>query len=114
MDIVQYVDEDVDMLECRISSAFIKDTQIVWPGREVRANSSWFTCTIRHTAGKYRATAILLQEQREETSNPGQLIPGIAKQSHVSGNRELDPPWGLPHVPSTWLTARCFGLTPRS
>ncbi|XP_064022152.1 tapasin-related protein-like isoform X2 [Pogoniulus pusillus] len=84
VDIVQYVDEDMDMLECRISSAFVKDTQIVWPGREVRANSSWFTCTIRHTAGKYRATAILLQEQTEETSNPGQLFPGIAKQSHVS------------------------------
>ncbi|XP_054250494.1 tapasin-related protein-like [Indicator indicator] len=84
VDILQYVDEDMDKLECSISPSFIADTQTAWPGREVRANSSWFTCTLRHTAGKYRATALLLQEQREETPNPGQLFPGIAKQSHVS------------------------------
>ncbi|KFQ88769.1 hypothetical protein N337_11066, partial [Phoenicopterus ruber ruber] len=45
VDILQYADEDIDMLDCRISPYFTADTQIIWPGREVRASSSdsWFT-----------------------------------------------------------------------
>ncbi|XP_059685511.1 tapasin-related protein-like [Gavia stellata] len=86
VDILQYANEDINMLDCRISPYFTADTQIIWPGREIRASSldSWFTCTIKHTAGKYTTTAFLVQEQKEENPNPGQLFPGIAERLHVS------------------------------
>ncbi|XP_050765174.1 tapasin-like [Gymnogyps californianus] len=87
VDILQYVDEDINMLDCRISPYFTADTQIIWPGREIRASSSdsLFTCTIKHTAGKHATTAFLVQDQKEkENPNPGQLFPGIAERLHVS------------------------------
>ncbi|KAM6373227.1 uncharacterized protein J5M81_012524, partial [Pluvialis apricaria] len=86
-DMLHYADEDTDMLDCRISPYFPADTQIGWPGREIGASSSdsWFTCTITHAAGKYAATAFLVQDQKErENPNPGQLLPGPAEQLHVS------------------------------
>ncbi|KFV44084.1 hypothetical protein N328_09885, partial [Gavia stellata] len=45
VDILQYANEDINMLDCRISPYFTADTQIIWPGREIRASSldSWFT-----------------------------------------------------------------------
>lgn len=80
------------MLDCRISYYFTANTQILWPGREVRAHSldTWFTCTIKHTAGKYTATAFLVQGHEDrEHQTPGQLHQGIAEQTHVSGNAPL-------------------------
>ncbi|KAM6296754.1 tapasin-related protein-like [Aegotheles albertisi] len=88
VDILQYADEeDVDMLDCRISPYLTVDTQSTRPGREMGISSpdSWFMCTMKHTAGKYTATAFLVQEQKEkEIPNPRQLFPGIAERSHVS------------------------------
>ncbi|XP_074449908.1 uncharacterized protein LOC141746065 isoform X3 [Larus michahellis] len=86
-DILPYANEDIEMLDCRISPYYTVGTQIVWPGRDIRASSSdaWFTCTITHTAGKYTTTAFLVQERKEEEDpNPGQLLPGIGEQLHVS------------------------------
>lgn len=98
VDILQYVDEDINMLDCRISPYFTADTQIIWPGREIRASSSdsLFTCTIKHTAGKHATTAFLVHDQKEkENPNPGQLFPGIAERLHVSGNRKSNIPLGI-------------------
>ncbi|KAM6239534.1 uncharacterized protein M6G45_012827 [Spheniscus humboldti] len=75
------------MLDCRIIPYFTAGTRIIWPGREIAASSSdsWFTCTIKRTAGKHTATAFLVQAQKEEENpNPRQLFPGIAEQSHLS------------------------------
>ncbi|XP_069730341.1 uncharacterized protein [Phaenicophaeus curvirostris] len=86
VDILQYISED-DTLDCRINPYFTADTQIIWPGREIRASSadSWFTCTIMHTAGKYTATAFLVHNQEGgENRNTGQLLPGVAERLHVS------------------------------
>ncbi|KFQ63655.1 hypothetical protein N334_05474, partial [Pelecanus crispus] len=43
--ILQDANEDMDMLDCRISPYFTADTQIIWPSREIGASSSdsWFT-----------------------------------------------------------------------
>ncbi|KAK4812356.1 hypothetical protein QYF61_017133 [Mycteria americana] len=87
LDILQYANEDIGMLDCRISPYFTADTQIIWPGREIGASSSdsWFTCTIKHSAGKYTTTAFLVQAQKEkESPNPEQLFPGVAERSHLS------------------------------
>ncbi|XP_065588280.1 tapasin-related protein-like [Cyrtonyx montezumae] len=87
VDILQYTDEDIDMLDCRISPYSTANTQILWPGREVRAHGldTWFTCTIKHTAGKYAATAFLVQGHEDrEHQTAGQLHQGIAEQTHVS------------------------------
>ncbi|XP_052544490.1 tapasin-related protein-like isoform X3 [Tympanuchus pallidicinctus] len=87
VNILQHTDEDINMLDCRISHYFTANTQILWPGREVRAHSldTWFTCTIKHTAGKYTATAFLVQGHEDrEHQTPGQLHQGIAEQTHVS------------------------------
>ncbi|KAF1413861.1 hypothetical protein FQV22_0014169, partial [Spheniscus magellanicus] len=55
----QYANEDINMLDCRIIPYFTAGTRIIWPGREIAASSSdsWFTCTIKRTAGKHTATA---------------------------------------------------------
>ncbi|XP_021271907.1 tapasin-related protein-like [Numida meleagris] len=87
VNILQHADEDINMLDCRISPYFTANTQILWPGREVRAHGmdTWFTCTIKHTAGKYAATAFLVQglEDREHQT-PAQLHQDITEQTHVS------------------------------
>ncbi|KAF1656829.1 hypothetical protein FQA23_0006922, partial [Aptenodytes patagonicus] len=59
VEILQYANEDINMLDCRITPYFTADTRIIWPGREIAASSSdsWFTCTIKRTAGKYTTTA---------------------------------------------------------
>ncbi|KAF1582506.1 hypothetical protein FQV11_0015045, partial [Eudyptes moseleyi] len=59
VEILQYANEDINMLDCRIIPYFTADTGIIWPGREIAASSSdsWFTCTIKRTAGKHTATA---------------------------------------------------------
>uniref|UniRef100_A0A8B9Q665 Ig-like domain-containing protein n=1 Tax=Apteryx owenii TaxID=8824 RepID=A0A8B9Q665_APTOW len=87
LDILQHANEDINTLDCRISAYFTANTQIIWPGREIRASSldSWFICTIKHTAEKYMTTAFLVQTHKEnENHSQGQLSPGIAEQSHVS------------------------------
>ncbi|XP_031447264.1 tapasin-related protein-like isoform X1 [Phasianus colchicus] len=87
VNILQHTDEDINMLDCRISPYFTANTQILWPGREVRAHGldTWFTCTIKHTAGKYTATAFLVQSHEDrEHQTPGQLHQGIAEQTRVS------------------------------
>ncbi|POI31695.1 hypothetical protein CIB84_004554 [Bambusicola thoracicus] len=92
VNILQHTDEDINMLDCRISPYFTANTQILWPGREVQAHGldTWFTCTIKHTAGKYTATAFLVQGHEDrEHQTPGQLHQGIAEQTHVSGNVPL-------------------------
>uniref|UniRef100_A0A8V1ABU0 Ig-like domain-containing protein n=1 Tax=Gallus gallus TaxID=9031 RepID=A0A8V1ABU0_CHICK len=75
------------MLDCRISPYFTANTQILWPGRKVKAHGldTWFTCTIEHAAGKYTATAFLVQGHEDrEHQTPGQLHQGIAEQTRVS------------------------------
>ncbi|XP_009679178.2 tapasin-related protein-like [Struthio camelus] len=87
VDILQHANEDINALDCRISTYFTADTQIIWPGSEVRASKldSWFTCTIKHAAEKYMTTAFLVQTHQEsENHNQGQLSQGIAEQSHLS------------------------------
>ncbi|PKU35558.1 tapasin-related [Limosa lapponica baueri] len=93
-DILPYTNEDMEMLDCRISPYYTANTQVVWPGRDIRASSSdsWFTCTITHTAGKYTTTAFLVRDQEEENPNPGQFLPGIGEQFHFSAT-----PAGLQH-----------------
>ncbi|XP_074017001.1 tapasin-related protein-like [Numenius arquata] len=86
-DILPYANEDIEMLDCRISPYYTADTQVIWPGRDIRASSSnsWFTCTITHTAGKYTTTAFLVRDQEQkENPNPGQFLPGIGEQFHFS------------------------------
>ncbi|XP_072209875.1 tapasin-related protein-like isoform X2 [Excalfactoria chinensis] len=99
VNILQHTDEDIDMLDCRISPYFTANTQILWPGREVQAHGldTWFTCTIKHIAGKYTATAFLVQGHEDrEHQTPGQLHQGIAEQTHVSA--VLAVRTRLPHV----------------
>nr|XP_025963359.1 tapasin-related protein-like isoform X2 [Dromaius novaehollandiae] len=87
VDILQHANEDINALNCRISTYFTANTQIIWPGKEIRASSldSWFICTIKHTAEKFATTAFLVQTRQEnENHNQGQLSQGIAEQSHVS------------------------------
>ncbi|OXB79106.1 UNVERIFIED_CONTAM: hypothetical protein H355_005982, partial [Colinus virginianus] len=87
VDVLQYTDEDTDMLDCRISPYPTANAQILWPGRELRAHGpdTWFTCTIKHTAGKYAATAFLVQGHGDREHQPaGQLHQGIAEQTRVS------------------------------
>ncbi|KFM06880.1 hypothetical protein AS27_13565, partial [Aptenodytes forsteri] len=45
VEILQYANEDINMLDCRITPYFTADTRIIWPGREIAASSSdsWFT-----------------------------------------------------------------------
>ncbi|XP_014809214.1 PREDICTED: tapasin-related protein-like, partial [Calidris pugnax] len=86
-DILPYANEDTEMLDCRISPYYTAGTQVVWPGRDIRASSSdsWFTCTITHTGGKYTMTAFLVRDQEEkENPNPRQFLPGIGEQFHFS------------------------------
>lgn len=92
VNILQHTDEDINMLDCRISPYFTANTQILWPGRKVKAHGldTWFTCTIEHAAGKYTATAFLVQGHEDrEHQTPGQLHQGIAEQTRVSGNVPL-------------------------
>ncbi|XP_053941331.1 uncharacterized protein LOC128854197 isoform X8 [Cuculus canorus] len=87
LDILQYINEDIDMLDCRINLYSTANRQIIGPGREIGGSSadSWFTCTIKHTAGKYTTTAFLMHNQKEgENRNPGHLLPGITERLHVS------------------------------
>ncbi|XP_040542924.1 XIAP-associated factor 1 isoform X14 [Gallus gallus] len=87
VNILQHTDEDINMLDCRISPYFTANTQILWPGRKVKAHGldTWFTCTIEHAAGKYTATAFLVQGHEDrEHQTPGQLHQGIAEQTRVS------------------------------
>ncbi|XP_029885325.1 LOW QUALITY PROTEIN: tapasin-related protein-like [Aquila chrysaetos chrysaetos] len=66
-DILQFANEDVNKLDCRISPYFTADTQIIWSGKEIRASSSgsWFTCTIKHRARKYSTTAFLIGSSKQ-------------------------------------------------
>ncbi|XP_015736686.1 tapasin-related protein-like [Coturnix japonica] len=99
VNILQHMDEDINMLDCRISPYFTANTQILWPGREVQAHGldTWFTCTIKHTAGKYAATAFLVQGHKDrEHQTPGQLHQDIAEQTHMSA--VLAVRTRLPHV----------------
>ncbi|KAM9614603.1 uncharacterized protein ACIBXB_021535 [Morphnus guianensis] len=76
-DILQFANEDVNKLDCRISPYFTADTQIIWPGKEIRASSSdsWFTCTIKHRARKHSTTAFLMQDQKEREPKSQTAFP---------------------------------------
>lgn len=99
MNILQHTDEDINMLDCRISPYFTANTQILWPGRKVKAHGldTWFTCTIEHAAGKYTATAFLVQGHEDRDTKLQDSFIRASQSRHAYQVMFL---WGTSYIPN--------------
>uniref|UniRef100_A0A8D0L296 Ig-like domain-containing protein n=1 Tax=Sphenodon punctatus TaxID=8508 RepID=A0A8D0L296_SPHPU len=89
VNLLQHVDEATEELECTISPYFTDNTQIVWPGLQLRAAQldAWYTGTIRHVANRFALTVFFVQPSstHRETGNLRDLGQGSSESLLLSG-----------------------------
>ncbi|KAJ8372781.1 hypothetical protein AAFF_G00277240 [Aldrovandia affinis] len=68
VDMRQYIDQEVEQLQCEIRRYSTGGIQVLWPGRGSQEQDTWFTCTLRHSGGLFLTT--FLRHTPASPTNP--------------------------------------------
>uniref|UniRef100_A0A6I8PAP3 Ig-like domain-containing protein n=1 Tax=Ornithorhynchus anatinus TaxID=9258 RepID=A0A6I8PAP3_ORNAN len=107
--LLQYVDEDADKLECRLSRYFTENTEILWPGlaRHGTWLPIWYTVTISHAQARFTITTFCVQMVESGGQKPVHLSGVFSMrtrasqmQTSLAGTVLLDCAFALDHAAS--------------